>query len=106
MSLESDYGLKRVEMTNTPDPTQDWSVSPSVEDWGSPYAYRTTTPIVNGRWSPYSTAPTPVPRWSSRSLSVLSQETRPQRLGFVQFEDWNRDATYDEVPSSLSTLLH
>ncbi|KAJ9493518.1 hypothetical protein H2202_011006 [Exophiala xenobiotica] len=87
-----------MEMTNTADPAQAWSVTPSVEDWGSSYSCHTRTPAVNGRWSPYSTAPTPVPRWSSRSLSVLSQETHPQRLGFVPFEEWDRDATYDEIP--------
>jgi hypothetical protein len=39
-------------------------------------------------------------RWT-RSVSRSVSESRPQSLGFVRMEDWDRDASYDAAPSEF-----
>lgn len=86
------------------------SLAQSVEDLDSQYNTYAGEFIADGQWTQYSDAPTPafyddsqgVER-SFRPSSATPSVPCAKRLTFVPLTNWDRDATYNEVPP---TYIH
>lgn len=81
------------------------SLAQSVEDLDSQYDTYAGEFIADGQWTQYSDAPTPAfyvdsqgVEHSFRPSSATPSVSCAKRLTFVPLTNWDRDATYDEVP--------
>src|SRR4051794_3338562 len=80
-----------MEMGTPPNAGQDWSVCPSVEDWGRPCGPPAASSVTDERGSPYTIPPTPALYMDSQgrprsiTLSRLSTDYHPENAGMLSY---------------------